>query len=107
MKVKIYKPAKNAMQSGRAGLGAKTESWVLEYEPTSARTPESLMGWTQSGDTLNQVKLKFASADDAVKYAAGKGWDYTLLPAQGRKVKPRNYGDNFKYVPVEEGQTSK
>ncbi|GJL84688.1 MAG: hypothetical protein DHS20C02_04630 [Micavibrio sp.] len=99
MKVKIYKPAKNAMQSGRG----KMENWVLEYETTTARTPESLMGWTASGDTLNQVKLKFPSADEAVKYAEGKGWDYTLLPAQDRKVKPRNYGDNFKYVPVEEG----
>ncbi len=95
--VKIYRPSKNTMQSGRA----KTEDWVLEYETTTPRNPENLMGWTSSGDTLGQVKLKFPSADQAVKYAEGKGWSYTLLPAHERKVKPRNYGDNFVYRKTE------
>lgn len=97
MKAKIYKPSKSAMQSGR-GRG---KSWVLEYEPTSSRQAEPLMGWTSSEDTLNQVKLKFSSSDDAVAYAEKKGWDYTILPEQTRRVKPRNYTDNFKYIPVE------
>jgi len=78
------------------------ENWVLEYETKTARQPESLMGWTEGGDTLNQVILSFPSAGDAAKYAEKKGWDYTILPAQERKVKPRNYVDNFKYVPTEE-----
>lgn len=98
MKVKIYKPSRNAMQSGRA----KVKSWVLEYETTSARYPEALMGWTASGDTLNQVKLSFDSAEEAMAFADKNGWSYTLQPAQERKVKPRNFGDNFKYRPPEE-----
>lgn len=95
MKVYIYKPAKNAMQSGRARI----DGWVLEYEPSSRRKPEPLMGWTSSEDTLNQVKLLFPSDRNAVAYAEKRGWDYTLSRPKVRKVRPRNYADNFRYVP--------
>ncbi len=96
MKVRIYKPGKNAMQSGR---GKADGGWLLEYETVSKRQPESLMGWTSSEDTLNQVVLKFPTRDEAVAFAARKGWDYTVAPEHVRKVIPRNYGDNFRYIP--------
>lgn len=83
------------MQSGHG----KTRQWVLEYELKSKRRPEPLMGWVSSDDTLNQVKLKFDSADAAVTYAVKQGWDYNVQIEQGRKVRPRNYMDNFKYIP--------
>jgi len=102
MNVKIYKPAKNVMQSGKA----KTDKWILEYELKTARNPEPLMGWTASGDTLNQVRLKFNSSKEAVVFAQKKGWDYTLTPNQERIVKPRNYTDNFKYIPPEEQESA-
>jgi hypothetical protein len=95
MNVKIYRPSKNVMQSGRG----KTKEWVLEYETVTARQPEALMGWTSSGDTLNQVQIKFDTEDRAVAFAKGKGWDYTVLRQHERVVKARNYADNFKYVP--------
>ncbi|MEN8197347.1 MAG: NADH dehydrogenase ubiquinone Fe-S protein 4, partial [Pseudomonadota bacterium] len=41
MRARIYKPAKTAMQSGRA----KADDWVLEFEPEDAMTPDPLMGW--------------------------------------------------------------
>ncbi len=97
MKVRIYQPSKNAMQSGRAGTG----KWILEYEPDTRRQPEPLMGWTSSGDTLNQVSLKFKTAEDAVTYAGTKGWEYTVLPPHERRIIPKNYTDNFRYVPPE------
>lgn len=97
MHVKIYKPSKTAMQSGRG----KGSDWVLEYEVTSTRAPEPLMGWVASSDTLNQVQLRFDSAEDAVAFAENKGWDYTVLPERTRRVKPRNYSDNFVYRPTE------
>lgn len=97
LNVKIYAPAKTTMQSGRA----KTKNWVLEYELETARGPETLMGWTASGDTLNQVKLEFATPEDAISFAEKKGWAYTVLPSQERIIKPRNYVDNFKYIPPE------
>ncbi len=99
MKARIYKPSRNPMQSGRA----KTKDWVLEYEVETPREPEALMGWVSSGDTLNQVKLKFASVDDAISFANEKGIEYKVLDNQVRKVKPRNYSDNFKYIPAGEG----
>lgn len=98
IKARIYKPSRNAMQSGRA----KTQNWVLEYESSTAKGPEPLMGWTQSGDTLGQVRLKFSSLEDAQNYAEEKGiYPKVELPKE-RKVKPRNYGDNFKYIPPED-----
>lgn len=98
MKVRIYKPAKSAMQSGRA----KCEQWVLEYETASKRAPESLMGWSASEDTLNQVQLKFDSSEKAIEFAKSKGWRYNLASDNERKVTPRNYSDNFRYIPAKE-----
>ncbi|HEY8963511.1 MAG TPA: ETC complex I subunit [Alphaproteobacteria bacterium] len=98
MKARIYQVSKSATQSGRG----KTALWMLEYELESQRRPESLMGWTASDDTMNQVRLKFASQDEAVAFAIAKGIDYTVTPAQSRIVTPRNYVDNFKYRPVAE-----
>jgi len=98
MDVRIYRPSKSTMQSGRA----KAQNWVIEYELKTARQPENLMGWTSSGDTLNQVRLNFVSLDDAIAYATKEGWGYTVQPPQERIVRPRNYVDNFKYVPPED-----
>jgi len=98
MKVKIHRPAKNAMQSGHG----KSCYWLLEPDSLTKRTPEPLMGWTSSGDTLNQIKLRFDSAEDAVAFAQEKGWDYTVIQPHERRVVPRNYSDNFKYIPPAE-----
>jgi hypothetical protein len=98
MKARIYKPSKTATQSG---LG-NTEQWVLEYEAVSERQPEPLMGWTASEDTLNQVCLKFTSLEEAKAFAERKGLQCSIRLPQERRVKPRNYGDNFRYVETEE-----
>jgi hypothetical protein len=92
---RIFKPSKNAMQSGRA----KTQLWMLEFDRTEGLNPESLMGWTQSGDTNNQVRLKFDTLEQALEYAEEKGLEYVVSPSHDRKPRPRNYGDNFKYIP--------
>lgn len=99
MDVKIYKPSKNAMQSGRA---LDESGWFLEYETQGRREAEPLMGWTAADDTLNQVRLKFKSCEDAIAFAEKEGWSYTILKPNERRIKPRNYGDNFKYRPPEE-----
>jgi hypothetical protein len=98
MRARIYKPDKVATQSG---LG-KAKYWVLEYETRTPRHPESLMGWTASGDTLNQVRLTFNSREEAENYARQHNIEYTTLPEHTRKVRPRNYGDNFRYLPEED-----
>lgn len=91
MTVRIYRPSKTAMQSGRA----KTRQWVLEPVLETPRRPEPLMGWVASGDTNNQVRLRFDSKEEAVAYAEKHGLDYVVQPEHERKVKPKAYADNF------------
>ena len=89
--VRIYRPSKTAMQSGRA----KTRLWVLEPTLETARRPEPLMGWVSSGDTNNQVRLTFESKEEAVAYAKKHGLDYVVQGAHERTLKPKGYADNF------------
>lgn len=93
MRARIYQPAKTAMQSGTA----KTHTWVLEYEPAEARAVDPLMGWTGSGDTQSQVRLRFESREAALAYAAAKGIEVTVTEPHARKpnVRVRGYGENF------------
>lgn len=92
MNVRIYRPSKTAMQSGRA----KSNRWTLEYEIETPRRPEPLMGWISSGDTLNQVQLHFDSKEEAIAFAERKGWNYSVSEPHERRVRPRNYADNFR-----------
>jgi hypothetical protein len=69
MTARIFKPAKNAMQSGRA----KTKDWQLDYEPEQPRFVEPLMGWTSSGDMKQQVTLRFETKEEAVAYCEREG----------------------------------
>ncbi|HWE74589.1 MAG TPA: ETC complex I subunit [Stellaceae bacterium] len=90
---RIFRPAKTAMQSGRAG----TRRWVLEYEPATPREPDPLMGWASARDTLNQVRLKFETLEEAKQFAEKKSLDYVVVEPQERSFKPKNYADNFRY----------
>src|SRR5579885_1049020 len=92
-RARIFRPAKTAMQSGRA----QTRQWVLEYEPATPREPEPLMGWTSARDTLNQVRLRFATLDEAKSFAEKEGLDYTVIAPHERSLKPKSYADNFRY----------
>src|ERR1700720_3409199 len=83
---RIPRPAKSAMQSGRA----RTRKWVLEYEPASRRDPDPLMGWSSARDTLNEVHLRFASLEDAVAFAAKHGLDYTVIEPHARTPKAKS-----------------
>lgn len=93
MFAKIYRPSKTAMQSGRA----KTQHWVLEFEPASARRPDPLMGWAGGNDTRRQVHLKFDSKEEAIAYAQRYGIAFQVRDAREtpRKIKP--YAGNFSY----------
>ncbi len=92
MQARIYRPAKTAMQSGRAG----SKDWVLEFEPESARRVEPLMGWTSSGDMRGQVRLNFETKEDAIGYARRQGLMYTLEEPRERRPRRKAYADNFR-----------
>lgn len=89
--VRIYQPAKTAMQSGRAG----TRRWIVEFEPAAAQRPDPLMGWSGGGDTRDQVRLSFASREEAIAYAERRGVAYRVEEPRVRKIRPKAYADNF------------
>jgi len=89
----IHRPAKTAMQSGLA----QTQQWVLEYESATPRTPDPLMGWASASDTLNEVRLRFDTLEEAVAFAKKRGLEYTVIAPQERRPRPKSYADNFRY----------
>jgi hypothetical protein len=91
-RARIYKPSKNAMQSGLA----KTKLWALEFEPDHARKIDPLMGWTSSPDTNTQLQLRFESKEAAVAYAEKRGIEYQLVEAKPVRRLLKAYADNFK-----------
>lgn len=93
MTARIYRPAKTAMQSGTA----KTRQWVLDYEPEQPREIEPLMGWSSSGDMRQQVRLRFATAEEAVAYAEHHGIAYQLVDAKTSVRRAMSYSDNFAF----------
>jgi ETC complex I subunit conserved region len=70
MPVRIYQPARTAMQSGEA----RTKEWVLEFE-----------------------RLEFDSKDDAVAYATRNGLAFTVSEPKPRRAIRKSYADNFKF----------
>jgi len=94
MLARIFRPARTAMQSGRA----KTANWVLEFEPSDARRQDPLMGWTQTGDTSSsQIKLSFDTKEEAVRYAEGHGIAFQLFDPKPAKRILKAYADNFAF----------
>lgn len=93
MTARIYKPAKTAMQSGTA----KTKLWVLDFEPAAAKKVEPLMGWTSSSDMQQQVRLRFASKEEAIAYCELNGIAYRVFEPKQPKRRVIAYADNFAY----------
>lgn len=92
MKARIFQKPKNAMQSGRAG----TQRWMLEYAPSEARKADPLMGWAGSGDTQRQLRLGFATREEALAYAGKKGLEVEVTETPVRTLKIQAYADNFR-----------
>jgi hypothetical protein len=83
---------RKATQSGRANAGL----WLLEFERTEALRPDPLTGWNGSGDTNPQVRLTFASKEEAIAYAERYGIAYHVVPASPVSLKLQAYADNFR-----------
>lgn len=93
MTARISRPTKSAMQSGEAN----TREWLVEFEPEAPREIDPLMGWTSSADTRAQVRLEFASKEEAIAYCESNGIAFTVLEPKPRKLIRKSYGDNFKF----------
>ncbi len=93
MTARIYKPARTAMQSGTA----KTREWLLEYEPEVPRVVEPLMGWTSSTDMKSQIKLHFATKEEAIAYCEREGIAYQVFEPKEPARRIMAYADNFAF----------
>lgn len=93
MPARIYKPSRNAMQSGKG----KTDQWILEFEQSTPRTPDPLMGWTSASETKTQVTLKFPTRNEAEAYAKRNGIAYSVQPEAPVRSQRKSYSDNFKF----------
>lgn len=91
MLARIYRPAKTAMQSGKA----KSLDWRLEFEPATARFADPLTGWTGTTDMNGQVRLTFETKEDAVAYAERHGIAFRLQEPNEAPVIIKAYADNF------------
>src|SRR5262245_58982206 len=91
---RIYRPARTAMQSGKA----RTKEWLLEFEPGDARRPDPLMGWTVTGDTASsQIRMAFETSEEAVRYAEQHGIAFQLVDPKPAKRIIKAYADNFAF----------
>jgi hypothetical protein len=91
-RARISELDRKTTQSGRANAGR----WLLEFERVEALRPDPLTGWNGSGDTKPQVRLAFATKEDAIAYADRHGIAYHLVPATPVKLKLQAYADNFR-----------
>jgi hypothetical protein len=93
MLAKIYKPARNAMQSGKA----QTKKWRLEFDATLAPRSDALMGWTSSADTNGQVRMSFHDKDEAIAFARAHAIPHQVIePVETTRV-IKSYSDNFAF----------
>ncbi|HEV7436358.1 ETC complex I subunit [Rhizobium halophilum] len=93
MSAKIYRPARNAMQSGKA----KTHLWVLEFDQEAPRRIDPVLGYTSSSDTRQQVRLTFETQEQAEAYAKREGIEYRVVPPKEVVRQVVSYTDNFRY----------
>ena len=94
MPAKIYRPAKTAMQSGKAN----TKIWVLEYDQERPRVIDSVTGYTGSGDMRQQLRLNFETRELAEAYAKRENIEYRVVEPKEATRKALSYTDNFKYT---------
>jgi hypothetical protein len=93
---RIFKVPRHTMQSGTS----YTHQWKIEFEK-APRWSAGVMGWTGSADPVQAFALKFDSLEEAVSHAKNNGYKFTVDEESGvpRKLEPKSYADNFKYIP--------
>jgi len=91
-RVRIFKPTKNAMQSGTSN----TKRWKIEFE-TRERWENPLMGWSSSGDPLSNIQVDFLQKEEAVAFCEKNGWPWFVEEPVERPMKPKSYGANFSW----------
>ncbi len=97
VQARIFKPAKTAMQSGKA----RTRQWILEFCPRDVSFVDPIMGWYGSNDTLHQLRLTFRTLDAAIAYAKERNLVVQIESAHLPVSPPKAYANNFRFDRVE------
>ncbi len=94
MTARIFCPAPSATQSGPG----PAKPWRLVFAPESPRSIDPLMGWTSSHDMKQQLRLSFATREEAVAYAERNAFAYRVEEPGPNLASRRtaSYSDNFK-----------
>lgn len=90
--VRIFRPSKTAMQSGRG----RTHQWMVQFERDAPQVADPLMGWMGSRDTRPQVRLLFDSREEAVAFAERNGFSYFVQEPHATALRPKSYAENFR-----------
>ena len=56
------------------------------------------MGWTSSGDMKSQLRLQFATKEEAVAYAERHGIPYQVQEGKPAQRRGMSYADNFAFT---------
>jgi NADH dehydrogenase (ubiquinone) Fe-S protein 4 len=72
--VRIYSPARNAMQSGTHAI----QHWRLDFD-VQQRWENPTMGWASSADPLSNVHIQFNTMEEAIDYAERHGSNIAIL----------------------------
>ncbi len=80
------------MQSGNR----RTRLWRLEFEGLGPLEVDPLMGWTSSADTKRQIRLEFATKEEAIAYAERHGIEFRVEEPKSAQEKRIAYSDNFR-----------
>ena len=93
MTIKIYKPSKTAMQSGKGN----TKKWLAKYISDVDIVKDSLMGWNSSLDTKTQIKIFFETKELAISWAKKNKYQFFVEEPKIKKLKPKSYASNFDF----------
>lgn len=93
--VRVYKPAKTANSSGKAG----TSFWRVDFDILhgSSRWENPLMGWASSADYMQGTYLKFRTKEDAIHFCGKQNWPYFVQEPHKASIPPKSYASNYDY----------
>jgi hypothetical protein len=92
MQVRIFKPAKSAMQSAHGN-----NKWLLEFvKQPRCKFKESTMGRTSSIDMSCELKIFFPTLEQAVSFADKNSLTYEIIMPKEAKIIKKSYAANFR-----------
>jgi len=94
-KVRIAKPTPNAMQCAKMHA---YNYWELTNLEQGDRWSNQVMGYYSNSDPNSNLKLRFDTAEEAVRYAKRMGWEVQVDPVTTEPASfhgKKNYDQNF------------